>query len=433
MAYILYFIITIGVLVLVHEFGHFIAAKLFGMKVDTFSVGFPPRAIGKKIGDTDYCISWVPIGGYVKIAGMVDESFDTDFLKQPPQPNEFRSKPMYQRMIVVSAGVIMNFLLTFMIFYGLNLAAGRMYHATTTVGSVSQNSVAEQVGFKQGDQLLSINRKNVKNWEGIETDLYIDNAVSPVTVKVRRDGQTAALTIPKGTIRPDKEIGIYPAGMHAVIDSVEPGMPAAKAGLKAGDVISSIDSQTISTSTQVVDLMKARKGKVVNLGIEKGHESSHVTVTPNSDGRIGIIIGMSYTGPVQEVKYNVLSAVPAGVQETVGYTGMLIESLVRVATGKASFSKTFGGPVKIAQLATQSAEMGFTVFLRFMALLSISLAVLNIIPFPALDGGHLAFLTYESIFRREVPAKVKIFAQQVGFALLLLFMAFVIYNDIVHF
>ncbi|MCL4539431.1 MAG: RIP metalloprotease RseP [Bacteroidetes bacterium] len=433
MTYILYFIITIGILVLVHEFGHFIAAKLFGMKVDTFSVGFPPRAFGKKIGDTDYCVSWVPIGGYVKIAGMVDESFDTDFLKNPPQPNEFRSKPMYQRMIVVSAGVIMNFLLTFLIFYGINLASGRLFHATTTVGSVSSNSVAAEVGFRQGDQLLSVNNKAVKNWEGVETDLYLDNVASPLTVNLKREGHITTLTIPKGTIKPDKDIGIYPNHMHALIEAVEPNMPAAKAGLKPGDVIESIDGQVIATNEQVVNIVKQNKGKLINLGIQRDNKLEQISVMPNSDGKIGIQIGMSYTGPIQKLSYNVISAAPVGFDETVGNTALLVQSLVRIATGKVSFTKSIGGPIKIAQLATQSAELGLVVFLRFMALLSISLAVLNIIPFPALDGGHLAFLVYESVFRREVPAKIKIFAQQVGFAILLLFMAFVIYNDIVHF
>ncbi len=433
MTYILYFIITIGVLVLVHEFGHFIAAKLFGMKVDTFSVGFPPRAFGKKIGDTDYCVSWIPIGGYVKVAGMVDESFDTDFLKKPPEPNEFRSKPMYQRMIVVSAGVIMNFLLTFGILYGIILASGRTFNATTTVGIVVPNSVAAEIGFKKGDDLLSVNNKAVKNWEEIEADLYLGNAASPLAVEVKRDGEITTLKIPKGTIGPDKEIGIYPAHMHEVIEDVQAGMPAAKAGLKAGDVILTINNQPVSADSQLVLLVKESKGKPIDLGIRRNNKLEQFSVTPNSDGMIGIHFGLAYTGPIQKLKYNVLSAATVGFQETTGYTALLIESLVRVVTGKASFSKTFGGPIKIAQLATQSAEMGFVVFLRFMALLSISLAVLNIIPFPALDGGHLAFLVYESIFRREVPAKIKIFAQQVGFAILLLFMAFIIYNDIVHF
>lgn len=433
MAYILYFIITIGVLVLVHEFGHFIAAKAFGMKVDTFSVGFPPRAFGKKIGETDYCVSWIPIGGYVKVAGMVDESFDTDFLKKPPEPNEFRSKPMYQRMIVITAGVIMNFLLTFGILYGIVLSSGRTFYATTTVGSVDSNSVAAKIGFQKGDDLLAVNNKAVKNWQQIEADLYLGNSASPLAVKVKRDDKITTISIPKGTIGPDKAIGIYPAHMHELIADVESGMPAAKAGLKAGDVILTIDNQPVSTDSQVVSLVKKNKGKLVNFGIRRNDKLERFSVMPNSDGLVGFHFGLAYVGPIQKLKYNVLSAATVGFQETTGYTALLIESLVRVATGKASFSKTFGGPIKIAQLATQSAEMGFVVFLKFMALLSISLAVLNILPFPALDGGHLAFLVYESIFRREVPARVKIFAQQVGFALLLLFMAFIIYNDIVHF
>lgn len=433
MAYILYFLVTVGVLVLVHEFGHFIAAKLSGMKVDTFSIGFPPRAFGKKIGETDYCVSWIPIGGYVKIAGMIDESFDTDFVNKPPEPREFRSKPMYQRMIVVSAGVIMNFLLTFLIFYGINLANGKVFHATTTVGFVEPKSVAEQVGFKEGDKLVAVNGKAVGNWEDVQTDLYLDDVASPLSVQVDRAGQMTTVDIPKGAVKPDEQIGIYPDHMHAVIGAVTPGMPAAKAGIQGGDVVLSIDGQQIATNTQVVSLVKEKKGKLIQLGIKRGAEEKQIQVMPNSDGKIGIEIGTQYTGPIQKYSYNVLSAIPVGFDQTVGATSLLIRSISQMVTGQVSFTKSIGGPIKIAQLATQSAEMGLVSFLGFMALLSISLAVLNILPIPALDGGHLAFLIYESIFRREVPTKVKLFAQQVGFALILLFMAFVIYNDIVHF
>ena len=433
MTYILYFIITVGVLVLVHEFGHFIAAKLSGMKVDTFSIGFPPRAFGKKIGETDYCVSWIPIGGYVKIAGMIDESFDTDFVDKPPEPREFRSKPMYQRMIVVSAGVIMNFLLTFLIFYGINLANGKVFHATTTVGFVEPKSVAEQAGFKEGDKLVAVNGKAVGNWEDVQTDLYLDDVASPLSVQVDRAGQMTTVDIPKGAVKPDEQIGIYPDHMHAVIGAVTPGMPAAKAGIQGGDVVLSIDGQQIATNTQVVSLVKEKKGQLIQLGIKRGAEGKQIQVMPNSDGKIGIEIGTQYTGPIRKYSYNILSAIPVGFDQTVGATSLLIRSISQMVTGQVSFTKSIGGPIKIAQLATQSAEMGLVSFLGFMALLSISLAVLNILPIPALDGGHLAFLIYESIFRREVPTKVKLFAQQVGFALILLFMAFVIYNDIVHF
>ncbi len=432
MTYILYFIITVGILVLVHEFGHFIAAKGFGMKVDTFSIGFPPRAFGMKIGETDYCVSWIPIGGYVKIAGMVDESFDTDFLDKPPQPNEFRSKPMYQRIIVVSAGVLMNFLLTFLIFYGMNLANGKVYHSTTTIGYVDSNSVAMNVGFKPGDVIESINNKPLKNWEDIQSDMYLDNVASPLTVTFVRDGQMKTVIVPKGATKPDEQIGMYPDHMNAVIGTVDPSLPAYKAGVQPGDVIRTVDRRDITTSSQVVNLIKKDKGGTVQIVVERGGEEKHFQVAPNSDGKIGIEILTQYTGPVEKYSYNIITAAPVGIAQTIGATGMLIQSIARMATGQVSLTKSIGGPIKIAQLAAQSAEMGIGSFLAFMALLSISLAVLNILPFPALDGGHLAFLIYETIFKKEVPTKIKLFAQQIGFALLLLFMAFVIYNDIVH-
>lgn len=433
MTYILYFIITVGVLVLVHELGHFIAAKSFGMKVDTFSIGFPPRAFGKKIGETDYCVSWIPLGGYVKIAGMIDESFDTDFVNSPPQANEFRSKPMYQRIVVVSAGVIMNFLLTFLIFYGINLANGKLYHATTTIGYVEPNSIAEKIGFRSGDNLISVNNKALNNWEDVQTDFYLEDIATSLSVKLNRSGQIVSVTVPKGVVKPDEQLGIYPDHMNAVVGLVDPSMPASKAGLQPRDIILSIDNYPITTNAQVVDLIKRSKGKVVELLVTRGSEQKQIRVVPNSDGKIGIEIGMQYTGPVEKFDYNVLTAIPAGFDQTVGATALLIQSVARMVTGEVSFTRSIGGPIKIAQLATQSAEMGIISFLGFMALLSISLAVLNILPIPALDGGHLAFLVYESIFRKEVPTKIKLFAQQIGFALLLLFMAFVIYNDIVHF
>jgi regulator of sigma E protease len=433
MTYVIYFIITVGILVLVHEFGHFIAAKSFGMKVDTFSIGFPPRAFGKKFGETDYCVSWIPIGGYVKIAGMVDESFDTDFLDKPPQPNEFRSKPMYQRIIVVSAGVIMNFLLAFLIAYGISLVNGKSYLATTTIGIVDSSSVAEKLGFEAGDKLIAINGKSVNNWQDIQRDLLVDNIASPLSVTLNRGGQVKKIILPKGSAKEDGQIGIYPDHMQTQIESADPSMPAYKAGLRPGDIILSVDGNLIAANTPVSKYIKKDVGKFARLVINRSNEEKEFQVAPNSDSLIGIGVGAQYVGPIQKYNYNIISAIPVAAGQTIDETGLLVKSIWMMITGKVSFTKSIGGPIKIAKLATQSAEMGIGVFLGFMALLSISLAVLNILPIPALDGGHLAFLVYESVFKREVPTKVKLLAQQVGFALLLLFMAFVIYNDIVHF
>lgn len=433
MTYIIYFIITVGILVLVHEFGHFIAAKSFGMKVDTFSIGFPPRAFGKKIGETDYCVSWIPIGGYVKIAGMVDESFDTDFLDKPPQPNEFRSKPMFQRIIVVSAGVIMNFLLAFLISYGINLVNGKSYLVTTTIGIVDTSSIAEKVGFEAGDKLIAINGEPVGSWQDIQKDLLVDNIAAPLSVTLNRGGQIKKIVVPKGSTKDDGQIGIYPDHMQAQIESVDPNMPAYKAGLRQGDIILSIDGNEVAANTPVSKYIKKDIGKFARLIIRRSNEEKQFQVMPNSDSLIGIGVGGQYTGPIRKYNYDIISAIPVAAAQTIDETGLLVKSIWMMITGKVSFTKSIGGPIKIAKLATQSAEMGIGVFLGFMALLSISLAVLNILPIPALDGGHLAFLVYESIFKKEVPTKIKLLAQQVGFALLLLFMAFVIYNDIVHF
>src|SRR5512143_3932686 len=162
---VFYLIITLGVLVFVHEFGHFIAAKIFRMRVDCFSIGFPPRAFGKQIGETDYCVSWIPIGGYVKIAGMIDESFDTDHLSKDPSPWEFRSKPIWQRVIVICAGVVMNILLAVAIFWGINYHQGKIIRETTEIGYVQEETAAARAGIRSGDRVVRINGAPVTNWD----------------------------------------------------------------------------------------------------------------------------------------------------------------------------------------------------------------------------------------------------------------------------
>jgi len=431
---IFYFIITIGILVLVHELGHFLAAKFFKMRVDTFSLGFPPRAFGKKIGETDYCISWIPIGGYVKIAGMIDESFDTEFLNKEPQPWEYRSKPIWQRMIVISAGVIMNLLLAIFIFWGIIFHQGKTIHPVTEIGYVAPNSPAAKSGLRTGDKILSINNHPVKQWDEIESTLYTESVTNDLTVQVQRSGALNTLLIRRSEL-PDfteERFGILPSGLMSVVTVVSHGKPAEQIGLQPGDTILAVNGIAVSFGS-LQESIRSNAGKEILLSWARGNQHLQAHVTPTAEGRIGIELELAYSGPVIHEHYSLLEALPIGIGELKTTSVLFLSNLFQIATGKASLSKSMGGPIKIAQLAKRSADNGVLEFFGFIALLSISLALLNILPFPALDGGHLFFLIFEAVFRREIPTKVKIALQQAGFILLLVFMAFVIYNDVVNF
>jgi regulator of sigma E protease len=431
---IFYTAITLGVLIFIHELGHFLAAKLTGMRVDRFSIGFPPRAFGKKIGDTDYCISWVPLGGYVKIAGMVDESMDTEFLQNAPQSWEFRSKPLWARVFVISAGVIMNVLLAICIFWGIAYTSGKLSKETTTVGYILPSSPAEQAGFLAGDSITAVNGTPVSVWEDVDNLVYVENLGNAMVFDVLRNGATVHLSAAARAIQEssEKPFGIVEAYTVTVISGVESKMPAESLGLKTGDTLLTLDGKAIGYP-DVVTTIKQHKGKSLAFVWKRGDKtlSGITTVTP--EGRIGIGIQPTYIGPVKRIHYSLFTALPEGLKKTGESVYLFYLTISKIAAGKASIKESFGGPIAIAQLATQSANYGLPSFLGFMALLSMSLATINILPFPALDGGHLAMMLFERIFRREIPHRAKIIIQQAGFILLLLLMAFVIYNDISRF
>jgi regulator of sigma E protease len=431
---IFYFIITIGILVLVHELGHFLAAKFFRMRVDTFSIGFPPRAFGKKIGDTDYCFSWIPIGGYVKIAGMIDESMDTDFINQEPQPWEFRSKPKWQRAIVLSAGVLMNLFLAVFIFWGLIYYEGRTIRPITEIGYVTPNSPAAKAGLHAGDKILSINNQSMQHWDEIESSLYTESISHDLALNIQRYNETLIINIPRVNIPDptDERFGILPAGLVPVVETVDHGKPAEKIGLQPNDTIVAINGLPMFYGI-LQETIRANAGKEVLLTWVRGNHQMSSKITPNAEGFIGIKLDVVYRGPQIHEQYSFLEALPIGIKELKLTSVLFLSNIYQIAVGKASLSKSVGGPVKIAQMAKRSAENGIAEFFGFIGLLSISLALLNILPFPALDGGHLVFLGYEALFRREVPVKVKIVVQQAGFFLLLVFMAFVLYNDVINY
>jgi regulator of sigma E protease len=446
-----YFVLTLGVLVFVHEFGHFIAAKICGMRAEVFALGMGHRLFGYNRvtgfsfwklpenvdlqGNTDYRVAAFPIGGYVKISGMIDESFDTGFIGTTPEPWEFRAKPIWQRMVVISAGVIMNILLAIVIFWGINYAQGKIIRETTEIGYVAEGSPAATGGLKAGDRILRINGEPVTHWDGIYTSIYLETSGSDVAIDVLREDREITLEIPRTAIPEPTEIsfGIIPINTEVIINTVEPGKPADLLGLKPLDVLVSLNGTPIKYNQKVVDLVRASAGRPLEVEWRRGAELLKGTTVPTDDGRIGISLEARYTGPMTRVEYSILGAFPEGVRDIIKVTGLSVQQVWQMVSGKVEFSKNVGGPIKIAQMATQTAELGIVSYLGFMALLSISLAVLNILPFPALDGGHLVFLIYEGIFRREIPVKIKMGLQKAGIVLLLTFMAFVVYNDIVNF
>jgi len=431
---IFYFLVAIGILIFVHELGHFLAAKLCKMRVEKFSIGFPPKLVSKKIGETEYTLALIPLGGYVKISGMVDESMDTEFQKNEPQPWEYRAKPIYQRMFVISAGVLMNAALAVLIFWAINFTQGKYVEDTTEIGYVIPESPAYIAGLQPTDTILKINNREVGHWGEINRILGAETLGRDVTFVVEREGtrETLSLSAQDNISSPQEQFGIIQQHTQAVVTQIMSGTPAEELGLEAGDRFISILDEKITNEQQVIGIVSAHPGTEIPITWERNGELFAGTVTPTDEGRIGIAIGRQYTGPVQHIKYNVFTAIPAGIKDMFEMLGLLLRSLWLMITGTLAFSENVGGPIMIAQLASQTAEAGILAFLSFIGLLSITLAFINILPFPVLDGGHLMYLVYEMIFRREVPTKIQIALQQIGFVLLLALMAFVIYNDIMR-
>jgi regulator of sigma E protease len=366
---------------------------------------------------------------------MIDESFDTEYLNRPAEPWEFRARPMWQRMFVISAGVIMNILLAIVIFWGINYAQGRTVRETTEVGYVAAGSAAEKAGILVGDRFVTIHGTPVANWDDILNAVYLEGLGSDLAVTVDRDGGEVSLVIPRSLLAEPSEMsfGIVPINTEVVVNLVEPGKPADRLGLRPMDVLVSLGGEPVRFDMRVREVVQAHAGKPLRVEwMREGKLLSGETV-PTEDGKIGIGYGARYTGPVSTVKYGFFEAFPVGLRYMLNMSGLFLQQMWQLVTGKVSVSQSVGGPIRIAQMATQTAELGLVAYLGFMALLSISLAFLNILPFPALDGGHLLFLAYEGVFRREIPVKIKMGIQKVGFALLLAFMAFVVYNDILNF
>lgn len=424
-------LLSLSILVVLHELGHFIPAKLFKTRVEKFYLFFDVKfsLFKKKIGDTVYGIGWLPLGGYVKISGMIDESMDTEQMALPPQPWEFRSKPAWQRLIIMLGGVTVNFLLGFFIYMMILFVWGEDYQKTDDVtNGYGVTKTMEQYGFKNGDKIVSINNTPFEKADRIDTYLMFRKTES---VKVKRlDGTTETLTVPEDIGNKLFESGDIPAltpRFTFTIDSITPNSPASKAGLLSIDKIVSIDGKDIIYFTDFTYALKNRKGQTVSVNVERNSEIKTLTITPTEDNKIGVAINSDVSSfKVRHRDYSFGESIISGF--SVGYWTIkdYLAQFKYIFTKKGA--SQIGGFAAIGKMFPPA--WNWAAFWQLTAFLSIMLAVLNLLPIPALDGGHVMFLLYEMVSGRKPGDKFMEYAQMVGFFILIGLVLFANGNDI---
>ncbi|MEX2362877.1 MAG: RIP metalloprotease RseP, partial [Balneolaceae bacterium] len=420
------------ILVFVHELGHFLAAKLFGMRVERFSIGFPPRIWGFKKGDTDYCIGATPLGGYVKISGMIDESMDTEHLDKEPEPWEYRSKPVWQRIITITAGVIFNMILAFFIYVGMTYSNGHQVLplANTEGIYVPESSILNEIGFQTGDKIVGVNGERVQYFRDLvsASEITADN----LTYIVDRNGQETTVNVSSNYLDSLQTRGFLAREymFPSQISSVAMGTPADKAGLKAGDKFISANGEPVAYWIQLVEIIQNAEAPV-NFEIQRGDSVFAATIFPDPEtNQLGIGAPNLDMMGAERIEYDFFESIAAGYNETVDQTVGITQGFARLITGDISVRQNLGGPIAIANITREATDQsGWIGFWNITALLSITLAILNILPIPVLDGGHLVFLIYEGITRREPSDKVRMVAQQIGFFLMIGLFIFVMFND----
>lgn len=434
-------ILGLSILVILHELGHFLAARAFGIKVDKFYLFFDAWGFSLfkfTYKDVEYGIGWLPLGGYVKIAGMIDESMDTDQLQGPPQPWEFRSKPAWQRLIVMLGGIIVNFLLAIFIFWMLTARMGDSYIANSSVKyGIVPGVIGKKMGLQPGDKVVAVNGKPVDRFEDlIGPKVLLDQTV----LTILRDNKTLKFTVPADIINdisdygPDQFITPLPRAKFT-IDSVVRGSNADLAGLKKGDSVTAVNGTKIQFFDQMQSELKKNINKPVLLDIKRNNVAQTVTVNVNKDGTLGMKdggfgISANFDLPKETtVRYGFFGSLPIGAKKAWNTFAGTAKTMGKVFKGDAKFGKVIAGPVAIA---TQFGNKVIWVrFWTLVGLLSIALAFTNLLPIPALDGGHSLFLIIEMIKGKPLSDKFLERAQIVGFVLLLSLIVFVFGNDII--
>jgi regulator of sigma E protease len=435
-------LIVLGIMVLVHEAGHFFAAKACGVRVEVFSIGFGPRLFGVTRGDTDYRVCLLPLGGFVKMAGeMGGEASSGD-------PAEFPSRPRWQRIIILLAGPVSNFLLAFVLMTGLYMMHNEVdlyLNGPAVVDYVSQNSAAAKAGIEAGDTIVKFGSVKNPDWQQVEIRMGIDgNTTVPVTVARKTDGAvqdvTVSLPLSSGMTKdgPDSTaLGLQPRVQPGplVVREIEPDYPIGKAGVKAGDQILAINGHPVHSVIATLALLKDNGAKPADLLVERNGKAMHFAVTPvlrdDEAGKPAYKLGFAAEPPpftVQQLP--LLTAAKQSYHYNAQLSGYMLEVLHKLFS-RPSNIKQLSGPVGIARATGEAAMMpGWQPIINLMALISINLGVFNLIPFPPLDGAMILLLAIESVMRHDMNQKVKERVYQVAFVMLILLIVFVTFNDV---
>jgi len=432
------FLLSLSILIILHELGHFIPAKLFKTRVEKFYLFFDIKysLLKKKIGETEYGIGWLPLGGYVKISGMIDESMDKQQMALPPQPWEFRSKPTWQRLIIMLGGVTVNFILAFIIYIGMTYVYGDFYIKNENIkdGIWVTNPAVEKAGLKTGDKLVAIDGKKVVRF----VPALSGEVLTSKKITVNRNGQEQTITLP------DNFIGNFiDADKKSVLGLRMPFVVGAladdstnKGQLKAKDILISIEGKTFRYIDEVTTFLEANKGKKFAAVVLRNEKETPVAISVNEKGKLGVGLGALKEDNLEKLgyykfskeSYGFFESVPIGIQKGFDQLAGYWKQLKAIFNPNTGAYKGVGGFAAIYNVFPDS--WSWEVFWSITALLSIMLGVMNLLPIPALDGGHVMFLLYEMISGRKPSDKFLEKAQMVGFVLLISLLLFANGNDI---
>jgi regulator of sigma E protease len=444
---VLRFIIVIGVLILVHELGHFVVARLTGVGVERFSIGFGPVLLRWRGKETEYCLSLIPMGGYVKMMGEENPIEGGEAMPYDPK-KAFALKPLWARFLIVFAGPGMNFVLAVIIFAIVFATFGRPVWPAV-VGRVLEGSPAAAAGIKTRDVVLAADGRPIEYWEDFERTLA-DSGGRPVVVRVKRGNGEETLTVtPRRKAMTDpifgerREVWDIGTGPQLIpqISSVLPDSPAQRAGLQPGDVVLAVAGQPVYTPEDLVEAIRTRPGQPFPVTIQRGGETLTLTVTPRAvpekapttgqETTVGKIDAGIATKSVRFEPYGPVAAAEHGAVRTWDVTMLTLKGLWKLVSRQID-SSNIGGPIQIATEAGRQAKEGLGPLAIFTAFISVNLAVLNLLPVPMLDGGHLFFFVIEAVLGRPLSLKKREAAQQLGFVLLMLLMVYALYNDLVR-